>query len=82
MLTFAVVCLLFVGSGRASGESGKAWGVYQIYWQPFQFEQQLDEQLASLGGQCKYTLYFRDLSPKRDSRSPRWRFAAKGALRP
>jgi beta-mannanase len=65
MLTLAVVCLLFVGSGPASGESGKAWGVYQIYWQPLQFEQQLDEQLASLGGQCKYTLFFRDLSPKR-----------------
>lgn len=65
IVTILLACLLFSGAGRVHGESGKAWGVYQIYWQPDQFEEQLDEQLASLGGQCRYTLFFRDLSSRR-----------------
>lgn len=37
------------------------WGLYQILWSTDQFERELDEQLAQLGGTPRYVLFFRDL---------------------
>jgi hypothetical protein len=59
--------LCFVLGSRPKGPSPKAldWGVYQIYWRPERFEQNLDRQLGQLGGRCGYALFFRDLSARR-----------------
>lgn len=37
------------------------WGIYQIFWSTEQFEKELDQQLAQLGGTPRYVLFFRDL---------------------
>ena len=40
-----------------------SWGVYQIYWNSDQFERELDEQLAKLGGTPSYVLFFFPITP-------------------
>lgn len=45
--------------------TAKDWGIYQIYWNPAQFEKGLDQQLEQLGGTPTYALFFRDLNPRR-----------------
>lgn len=38
------------------------WGIYQILWNAEQFERDLDQQMAQLGGAPRYVLFFRDLN--------------------
>ena len=48
-----------------SPTTNKEWGVYQIYWNPKQFEKELDFQLSQLGGKPNYVMFFRDLDSRR-----------------
>ncbi|MBD3419258.1 MAG: hypothetical protein GF398_03980 [Chitinivibrionales bacterium] len=57
VLMVLVVCNLYAAP--------KPWGFYQIFWNAGQFERDLDETLALLGGSPKYVLFFRDLSYQR-----------------
>ncbi len=71
-VTLGASLLLFLFSGRGAASSDAQnmniietpnvrWGIYQILWSPAQFEKELGEQLAQLGGKPRYVMFFRDL---------------------
>ncbi len=69
-LSASLLLFLFSGGGAASSDTQNAniihtpnvrWGIYQILWSPEQFEEELGEQLAQLGGKPRYVMFFRDL---------------------
>lgn len=59
---FIAAALLF---GNLLSASQKTWGVYQIYWNPAQFEDGLDQQIAQFDATPDYVLFFRDIHPGR-----------------
>ena len=67
----SVLIYLAIGSGNVTAAAQQIelsqtrqvpWGIYQILWNTEQFERELDEQLAQLGGSPRYVLFFRDLN--------------------
>ncbi len=75
-VTFKAAIRLFLLLGAGSAAFGTQlinidqmpkvrWGIYQILWSPGQFERELDQQLAQLGGKPQYVMFFRDLFRER-----------------
>ena len=73
-LSAFLLLFLFFGRGAASSDTQNVnivntpnvrWGIYQILWSPEQFEKELAEQLAQLGGRPRYVMFFRDLDRRR-----------------